>query len=476
MFIDDKKDSKRVGAPLSITSTDLAAIKKIMPGIITSQNGINIHAMITRGQKRINQHRANRLSLLSAIENKTLTEADGEKYLYTVKDLQVDDVTADSDDNNLWTRLSKNLKKDKTYDSGTKPKDLKDLLTDAAAATAESISKAFATDDDGTYNRELREEDSKSWLDNYTETMQSVFNEGARYAVFRVDHVGSTTTSFSNTTTTVGLDEKVNNMGKTFRDMKFNLGGGEIPILSDIMRSVTDVVVGATDGLTLGFTNVVAGFIAGSTLEVNKRWDGSTASLPNHTFKMPLRSPSAHPVAQLQNLYIPLSAVLATVLPKSTGPKSYTSPFLCNAFVRGLERIDKGMVTSVTITAGSSNLPYNKARRPLAFDVTFTVTDFASVISAPTPTDLLSSGSVLYDDEGGLSRYIQTLCGRDLFSTTHVFDKAKIKFSRFLQDHDLMYTSEFLGAKTGDMASSGGMFSVLSAMSDHKQINYSELY
>lgn len=477
-FKDTGKDEERIGVPVKVSQEDLDNIKKLMPGLITKKNGINIQAMVTRGQRRYNQFRANRLKSLANIENVTMDK--DKAYLYRIKDLKIHDDNESSETEDLWSKLDETLHKDKTFDKDKKPKGLKEtienLMSNDNKETISNVNKIYGTNDKKTYNRATREEDDKSWLTNYTETLTTVLNEGARYAVFRVEHIGSCTESFSNSTTEVGIGEKINSIGSTVRDMKFNLGGGEIPVVTDIVKNVIDLGVGLSDGLTLGFTNVLAGFIQGANLETNKRWDGSTASLPAHTFKMKLVSPSAHPVAQLQNLYIPTGSLLAGTLPLSTGPKSYTSPFLCNTFIRGIQRIDRGMITSLSITRGTSNLAYNKQRRSLAFDITFTVTDFSSVISAPTPTDLLSSGSVLYNDEAGLNRYIQTLCARDLFSTTHILDKAKIKFSRFQQSHNLIFTSEYLAAKTGDMVASSGLFSVISAFTDHKSVNYSELY
>ena len=186
---------------------------------------------------------------------------------------------------------------------------------------------------------------------------------------------------------------------------------------------------------------------------------------------MELVSPSAHPLAQLQNLYIPVASVMAGMLPLATGPKSYTSPYLCNMYVRGGQTISLGMITSCTITRGTSNLPYNKSRRPLALEVTFQVTDFAELMSAPVASDLLSLSSATLDDSAGISRYIQALCARDLYSTNHIFDASKINISRALQSLNIGHSSEYWGARAGDVMSNNALFSLFG---NRAAVNYSE--
>ena len=142
-------------------------------------------------------------------------------------------------------------------------------------------------------------------------------------------------------------------------------------------------------------------------------------------------------------------------------------------FIRGRQQINLGMITSLSITRGVSNLPFNKQRRPLAIDVTFSVTDFSELVSAPTPNGLLSLSSVAYDDEAGLSRYIQALCGRDLYSSTHVLGKAMIKFSRLYQSANLLVTPESMGARVGDSVTTSGIFSIFGG---NRPMTPSEMY
>ena len=473
MFLPDGMDKSKLGVPLKVQSSELKYIQKLMPGILTTGNALNVQAMVTRSQKLYNKYRISRMKAMEKLGSLNLTDEEAKLYRLNqdyVLDKESVGNLPESDD--MWHKLKDPLGNDINYSMENLPTDLSSLNNDIMA-TKKSFDNKKNIKSDMNVNRKGRDEDDEGNLKRAYDTAKAVFNEGARYAVFRVDHVGSSTTSFSNSTTSVGLDDKINGLAKGWRGIKFDIGGGHIPGLDTIVNAVSDIVVGVTDGLTLGLSSVVASFIAGANINSDKRWDASTSNLPSSNFKMQLRSSSAHPIDQLQNLYIPLAAIMAGTLPLSTGHSSYTSPFICSMFVRGHNRIERGMITQLSITKGVSNLPYNRQRRTLALDVTFTVTDFSEVISVPVSNDLLSSASVMFDDSSGISRYIQSLCSRDLYSTVHTWNKFKIKASRYFQNHSLLMSPEYIGAGIGDMFTNGTIFGILG---NKKVVNYSELY
>ena len=472
-LMDNKQpDANRIGAPMQISQDELDVMRDLMPGLITTGNAINIHAMLARGQML---HIANRKRRLKALNSLDYDLNDENVSLYRKSIELLDKKIKPTKD--IWSKLKPYIVNNKEYKELSKEavaNDLKEMLAKVTDKTVDIVNDMFSMGDDGTYNREARgDTDEVGNIKKAMNVAETVFNEGARYAVFRVQHIGSTTETFSNSTTSISLDDSINSKADSWRDIKFSLGGGEIPGVSSVITGIQDLIVGTTEGLTMGLTNVIAGFLAGAKLESKKRWEGSSVSLPTHTFKMTLRSPSAHPIAQLQNLYIPLAAILATVLPISTGPKSYTSPLNCNMFVRGLQRIEHGMVAEVSVTRGVSNLAYNRSRRTLALDVTFKVVDYSETVSAAISSDILSSGSIFYNDEAGINRYIQSLCARDLFSATHTIDRAKIKISKFWQETGLLMTPEFIGAKLGDAVASDTIFGIFA---NDKTVKYSELF
>jgi len=442
-----------VGVPLEIKSSELDALKKLMPGLMVSGNVLNVQGMVGRAQKAYVKYRIKQLEVIKKI-NDILESADENTINYIANNgIDIKDmIKLDSGDfipKDLWNELKKSMgdQPPPPYADEKEDKDenFSKELKDKPPAEVEKLFK----DPKEKYKRSLRHEDEQSYLGKVFDTFKTVMNEGARYAVFRVEALGSATESFSNSTTTIGITDKVNEMGKTWRNIKFNVGNGEVPLLGNVIQAASEFLAGTLSGITLGFSNVVASFLAGANVEAPMKWDDSSFSLPSLNFRMKLISPSAHPVAQLRNIYIPLAAILAAALPRSTGPKSYTSPFLCSMFVRGYQKVSLGMITSLSITRGTSNLPYNKYMRPLAVDVDFTVTDFSQVVASPTPEGLLSPGSVVFDDESGISKYVAAITGRDLFSLTHAWDKFKINFSTFVKSYISAVQPETVGMLLG---------------------------
>jgi len=478
LFPSLKTDVKEdvVGVPLEIKQSEIDALKKLMPGIMVSGNVLNVQGMVGRAQKAYVKYRVNQVKISEKLST-ILQNADENTINFVANNgidiknmIKLD--TGELIPKDIWKDLKEKMG-EKLPPPYADPKDDKDDgLTKALKDKSPTEVEKMFKDPNTKYKRELRHEDEPTYLGKVFETFKTVMNEGARYAIFRVETLGSSTESFSNSTTTIGITDKVNDMGKTWRNIKFNVGNGEVPLLGNVIQAASDFLAGTLSGITMGFSNVVASFLAGANVEAPMKWDDSSFNLPTLNFKMKLISPSAHPVAQLRNIYIPLAAVLAAALPRSTGPKSYTSPFVCSMFVRGYQRVSLGMITSLSITRGTSNLPFNKYMRPLAVDVDFTVTDFSQVVASPTPEGLLSPGSVVFDEESGINRYIAALTGRDLFSLTHFGSKFKINLSNFVKSYISAIQPETVGMLAGDMSGiigdiwQGFGFNTMSSTSD----------
>jgi len=505
----NKKENKdKVNVPLKLDQEHLANIRKLMPDLVTDKNAINVHAIVSKAQRR-------KIMQLKNVDKFSLNVPEDYKIDYDslqqdneipledkiLKNIgNVSDIFKDINstktqydliyNNNLWDKLAKPMDEDilyksikkvdqQSHDNGEKESNLVDDFLDGVKSAfsfgGDDVKDKVKSDSKDTsdvaFDRKSRKYDDLSWVEKYFVTSQVMLEEGAKYAVFRVEETGSYTETFSNSTTSISIGDNINAASEKWKQIKFDFGAGHIPIISSAIQATTDALVGSLSGVTLGMSNVIGTFLAGASLNVRKRYSGSNVSFPAKSYKMTLVSPTPHPIAQLRNIYIPLAAILAAVLPKETGPRSYTAPYHCSLFTRGGERINLGMVGSVSITRGTSNLPFNKQRRPLAVEITFNVIDFDDVMSAPVPSSLLDLASVAYDDESGLNKYIQALCARDLFTATHTLKKAKLKASMYLQEAGLTMTPEYWSTLTGDLIPS-----FMQAFNDDKVVNYSEVF
>lgn len=281
-------------------------------------------------------------------------------------------------------------------------------------------------------NKQLTEE--RSWIDQFTQTFDSVIHDGGLSAIFQVDYVGTLTESFSNDVRDIETGGMLKSVASGAQDMKFNFSGGNIggPIdTGAIMSGVKELLMGGANGISMGLTNVLATVFGDAYIDIPKRWGDSSASFPTVTYNTKLACVYGNDFSRMQSIGIPLCMLIAGALPLSVGKSSYTSPFLCSVTSQGVQNIKLGMITSLSITRGTTNLPFTKTRKPLGLDVSFTVTDFSTLVAAPVTkgifSDLLKFGM---DDASPMGRYLSTLAGRDIQTDKYSLNKLGMRLAR----------------------------------------------
>lgn len=220
------------------------------------------------------------------------------------------------------------------------------------------------------------------WWGSLRSMFEAERRDGAQFVTFRVGYSGSVGESFSSSVEESQIAQKFNSTSSSSRSARFDFADGNlgIPGLSTVVNSAKELVAGTLDGLHMSGLIALAG---NAFVDIPKTWSGSTADLPKATYTIKLRSPYGTRMSRLMNLYIPLSMLLAAALPLSTGKRSYTSPFICEAFCRGRHAIRLGMVTDMSITRGVGNLAWSQDGDPLGIDVTFTIADMSTVMHLP---------------------------------------------------------------------------------------------
>lgn len=262
---------------------------------------------------------------------------------------------------------------------------------------------------------------SPSAMDQFLAEM----NDGAQFVTFNVNHLGTTSDTFSNNVGESAIKEWLNNQSAAARSARFSFSDGNtgIGIVDKVVNVLTDSARGLVDGV--GVSGLFSLF-GSSFVDIPQEWKSSTASTETMTYTMHLRSWSGDVMSRLINLYLPLSCILAAALPLSTGKASYTSPFVCEYYHRGFTACRYGMVTSLGITAGVGSAGFTRNNEPLGFDVTFTLTNLTGILHAPIQpmggfleasgaTDIINALNPLSDtltEEDAFMDYIARISGR----------------------------------------------------------------
>lgn len=278
-----------------------------------------------------------------------------------------------------------------------------------------------------------------SKLGLFSEYLDAEFSDGSAFATFRVDHTGSVNESFSNSSRPSDVGQKFNSVSAQGRAAYYSFAGGNVaPGLGEILGSVKQFAAGALD--SIGLSGVLS--LAGSAfVDIPDNWENSTATLPSKSYTMRLVSPYGHPVAQLTNIFIPLAMILAATLPHAAGRQAYTMPFLCELYDQGRCITRTGMVESLMITRGTSNLGFTKNKDMLAVDVQFTVKDFSSIMYMPLDTGSMDPFKTINNHDSAYSDYLSVLGGAALGDQIYTGKKLKLRLKNWLRGNIQSMTS-----------------------------------
>lgn len=456
-LMNDGTAADKIGIPVKINQDDLDEIKKLYPNLIMDNNYIDVFAIATRMQSVGN---------VQMLKDRDLYEEDPSGALDYVG--YIKERTSVSEKGDYASSVMAGVNKAmsfKTYlDKIVKGKGLfttESTEPTTAAPTDTKTETKFIKDETGAYPVKDAERD-KTYIDRFVETLDATVREGGLYAAFYVNHTGSVSESFSNSVSNINLSDKLKSVSGGARNIRFDLAGGNIagPI-GDIIDGTKNVLSGALDSVTFGLSSVIQTITGNAYTDVPKKWDESDMSLPSIPYEIQLISPYNNVISQLQNLYIPLAMLLAGSLPLSAGKSSYTSPFICSLFSKGVQNIKLGMITSLTITRGTSNLGWSNNRKPLAIDVSFSVTDFSTHLTAPVSTSVLDVFNVALNDDTPLGNYLAVLASRDLLTNKYTLPKIKLRASRALMNFEQAISPSAWGLRTGEPLSKllGGVVS-----------------
>lgn len=333
--------------------TDIQKYHKLLPDIYRADGGIDIYAVANRAQRLANAFND---ALEKEVQNST-SQADLRARMRKMASWQPG--KTDIGSGSLQEYLNKYLGGDDKNADGYYDK------TAAAAQTSEG---------------DRRDE---SYLNRALDFFQAERRMGSDFVTFRVDHTGSQSESFSNSTKEVGLASTMNSTSASARDTRFNFADGNIDTAGfsqAIVGAAKDFMGGVTQSLEIQGIAALAG---SAFVDIPLMWNSSSADLNRTSFNIPLRSPYGHDLSRMQNLLIPMCMLIAMAVPLSTGKQSYTSPFILEMFNQGRSQVRLGMVDSLSFNRGVGDVGWTKDGKFLGVDVTISVVDLSSVLHMP---------------------------------------------------------------------------------------------
>lgn len=304
----------------------------------------------------------------------------------------------------------------------------------------------------GAETKESAAEDAASAYKSEQEPDESAMNfflaeeaDGAQWASFKVDYTGPVGESFMNGVGESTLAQKLNSVSASARDMKVNWADGNVDsmgIVKGVLDGATSIMQGVADKLYIGG---LAAFAGNAIVDIPKHWESASTKLPAANYTITLISPYGNPISQLFSIYIPLCMLLAGALPLSTGKQSYTAPFMCELYDRGRVITKLGLIDSLSIQRGTSNLGFNNEGQAMAIEVTFSVLDMSTVMSMPINQGFsLVPKDGLFDDENAFSSYLMALSGLSIRDAEQRFPLLKNQITKVFADIDQFFTSSHL--------------------------------
>lgn len=298
-------------------------------------------------------------------------------------------------------------------------------------------------------------------LSGWGKHTEALFRDGAEFATFRVDHTGSVEESFQSSTGETDIAQKFNSASAQGRAAKFSLFGGNIDggILDTVKNGLGSIIEGGISGIPFIGSTIMPALKAGAGAayaDIPEYWQNSSASMPRMSYTMQLVAPYGNPVSQMINIYIPLCMILAGALPLSTGKQSYTSPFLCQVFDQGRCQTRLGIIDSLQITRGVSNLGFNKKKQAMAIDVSFTVKDLSTIMHMPIATGFaLDPLEGIFDEDTIFTDYISVLASNNLGKNIYVSQKFNKRLMTRYRQIQQMTSPSFWAGYLHDMTPIG---------------------
>ena len=309
-------------------------------------------------------------------------------------------------------------------------------------------------------NPEMEKSGVKQGLKNFWTGLKTGAMEGMNFLGFRIEKCEVANESFSNSTENSPLLNTLNNTVAEKRQKSLDaIGQGQgfmakaLAVhrnVSQTIQNVKDIVQGQkSPDATIAYLASGNGFF-----DLPKQWSGSAGMSRSLSFNMKLRARTGGDnVSIFQSLMIPLSCLLAAALPRAAGDSTYTSPFLVRAFCKGMFAVPAGIISTLSITRGSSEFGWSLSKLPTVIDVSFTIEDLSPILflSIAAGKGAIAAFTQAFANNTKMHEYINTLVGIGAKERYYLMGQLKRRLkTAMLISKNTTFSATYRGYAMGD--------------------------
>lgn len=268
----------------------------------------------------------------------------------------------------------------------------------------------------------------KDWASEFWHSMLGA----SEFLGFRITNSTDASESFSNSTQESAFARAYNEKVSSAMHVQNDIAGGaqgavsaDQNFLQKGVGMVTNLIGGVLGALKsfdcLGITDLGQALMQGSWIDIPEQYSGSDFN-KSHSLSIQLRSPYGDMVSIYQSIIVPLACLLAGTLPRGSGENSYTQPFLCRVYCKGMFAVPMGIIDSLSIKRGDSEFGWNYNQIPLCIDVSLSIKDMSPIMYLAL-NDSVYGG--IFATDSTFNQYLNTLSGMGLFDQISAFSRIK---------------------------------------------------
>ena len=282
-------------------------------------------------------------------------------------------------------------------------------------------------------NTEIAVDDVNASADNVK--LGELF-QSSNFVMFYVDPTSSPTESFTNTTGPSSLQQQLDSVSSSVKEMAFtasSLGGqAAVDTIGDMSSALFDgfAGLGMMGGPVSNVWNKIlttgSSVIKGERIILPEIYQESTYS-KDYSLSIHLKTPYGDKLSVFMDVLAPMLHLLALAVPKQATQNTYGSPFLIKCYVPGVFNCNLGIITSITFDKAKNEDAWTVDGLPMEIDVTLTIKDLYTHLSMSPSTD-----ACRFINNSSMIEYLSTVAGLNLI-TPQVDTKVHMMSSSIIQ-------------------------------------------